>query len=126
MYIKWTVIPLLLQKKSMGERDISRKGASQRCNSLVEVPVGVPFFKCGAINPPWEPLWKSFGTLVEPVPSLMFHKTYNCLLKVSTTFYNAFPLAILPVCRGIHSQQVFLMRHCSSKENGPIKMHTML
>ena len=113
MYIKWTVIPLIFLKKSTGERDILRKGASQRCTSLAEVPVGVPFFKGGAINPPQEPSWKSFGTLVEPVLSTQFHKTSNRLLKVSSPFYNSFLPAILPVWRGSNSQQVFLMRHCT-------------
>ena len=107
----------------MGERDILRKGASQRCTSPAEVPVGTPFFKGGAINPPGEPLWMSFGTLVEPVLSTQFHKTSNRLLKVSSPFYNSFLPAILPVWRGSNSQQVFQTRHCTYNENGSIKMH---
>ena len=125
MYIKWTVIPLLFQKKSLGERDILRKGASPRCALLAEVPIGAPFFKGGAINLPREPLWESFGTLMEPVLSTQFQKTSNRLLKVSSPFYNAFPPAILPVWRGSNSQQVFQTRHCTYKENGTIKMHTI-
>ena len=123
LYIKLTVIPLLFKKRCMGERDILRKGASQRCASPAEVPVGTPFFKGGAINPTQEKLWKSCGTLV--VPALMFHKTSNWIFKVSSTFYNALLPAILPVWRGSKSQQVFRTRHCTYKENGSIKMHTI-